>query len=926
MGVGATDKSDIRADFSNYGSPTHVKVFAPGTSILSTVPGGNYESFGWDGTSMSSPLVAGLAGLVRSQHKDWNAAQIMFQITGTADNLDALNPKYAGKMGYGRINALRALTNSVSAPGPDLDLLSVTVDDHSGGNGDGIPDPGETVKLYVTIQNSWGDAHGVQATIAFDPSVQWGVNVTHAVSSFGDVSGLMVPDSSIRTNTSDPINIALSGDLFPTVLPYTLTITANGGFFRQWKGSLSLSSRILLVDDDDGSNNIEAYYTSLLNRANLMYDYWDHHIQGTPPADFLKKYSTVIWACEWAFPSLDSTDRSNLALFLDQGGKLFISGQDIGWDLADPQDAAPSEYNSSHGASNIFYEKYLHAKYVADDGISPNIVGVAGDPIGDSLSFVRYQPGRASSEQFGDVADTINGSKAVFKVSGGTFFDGRTTAVRYDGVHKVVYFAFGGLESVTDSLIRKEVLRRTMKWLGGYEISVDALTDRETAVAPIVVTAAVTANPLTSVSLYWSPNSIRPFQRIIMALGAGGRYEATIPVQPIGTSIEYFVLAKAGSDYLPYDVHQFSIAPDRVPPAIAVADSIRNTMQWLGSYGCRAIITDQNGIDTANVFLHYRISTGTEQQTPMHRTANPNEYEGSIVSTDRLSSGDVIAYYISAIDNSLQKNTGRYPVGRALSFIIGTELVDDFEMPIDTIQRWNPGGWKRTSEYQYSGSYSITDSPDGDYAPNSDNVLAIKRTYDLSVQSKAVVRFAVKYEIDLSDTLYFEASNDAVHWNVLSGFNGTTFPFASLRKINADLGRFCGSGNEHVAIRFRLHADGALESDGAYIDDVEMQTGSLIVSVNKPENILPRETKLERNYPNPFNPSTTISFSLKEGAWTVLTIFDAMGREVETLCNSYQPAGKYAMTWNASGRASGVYFCRLVAGSYVATGRLLFLK
>jgi hypothetical protein len=532
---------------------------------------------------MASPLVAGLAGLVRSQHKDWNAAQVMFQITGTADNLDALNPKYAGKMGYGRINALRALTNTVPSPGPDLDLLSVTVDDHTGGNGDGILDPGEMVKLFVTIQNSWGDAHGVQASIAFDPSVQWGVNATHAVSSFGEVSGLMVPDSSIRTNASDPIIVALSNDLFPMVLPYTLTVTANGGFSRQWKGSLSLSSRILLVDDDDGSNNIESYYTSLLNRANLMYDYWDHHIQGTPSADFLKKYSTLIWACEWAFPSLDSTDRVSLAQFLDQGGRLFISGQDIGWDLADPQKDFPSEYNNSNGASNLFYEKYLHAKYVADDGISPNIAGVAGDPIGDTLTFVRYQPGRASSEQFGDVADTINGSKTVFKVSGGTFFDGRTTAVRYDGAHKVVYFAFGGLESITDSLIRREVLRRTMKWLDGYEISVDVLTDRETAADPLVITAAVTANSLSSVSLYWSPNSSRPFQRISMTLASGGRYTATIPAQPLGTSIEYFVLAKSGSNYLPYDVHQFFIAPDHVPPAIVVADTIRNTMQWCGS-------------------------------------------------------------------------------------------------------------------------------------------------------------------------------------------------------------------------------------------------------------------------------------------------------------------------------------------------------
>ncbi|MCX6135929.1 MAG: S8 family serine peptidase, partial [Ignavibacteriales bacterium] len=245
MSVGATDRYDVKASFSNYGVPARVKVFAPGTSILSTIPQSGYQSFGWSGTSMASPIAAGLAGLVRSLHKDWSAARVMFQMTATSDNLDVINLNYAGKMGYGRINAVRALTETTSLPGPELDILSVLVDDHDGGNGDGIPDPGETVKVIVTLQNSWGDAHGVHVSMVFDPAVQWGVMTIHPNSSIGDVSGLMQPDSSIRTNASDPLIVSLSTGLFPMVLPYTITVTADGGFSKQWSGSLSLSSRIL---------------------------------------------------------------------------------------------------------------------------------------------------------------------------------------------------------------------------------------------------------------------------------------------------------------------------------------------------------------------------------------------------------------------------------------------------------------------------------------------------------------------------------------------------------------------------------------------------------------------------------------------------------------------------------------------------------
>jgi hypothetical protein len=128
-------------------------------------------------------------------------------------------------------------------------------------------------------------------------------------------------------------------------VPYKVMITADGGYSREYNLTIPLSSKVLFVDDDDGTNNVEGYYFNALKALNVVYDYWDHNANGTPSAAVLSHYSTVIWACEWAFPSLDSSDRASLRLYLDGGGKLFLSGQDIGWDLADPTGASfPNEY------------------------------------------------------------------------------------------------------------------------------------------------------------------------------------------------------------------------------------------------------------------------------------------------------------------------------------------------------------------------------------------------------------------------------------------------------------------------------------------------------------------------------------------------------------------------------------------------------
>ncbi len=89
---------------------------------------------------------------------------------------------------------------------------------------------------------------------------------------------------------------------------------------------------------------------------------------------------------------------------------------------------------------------------------------------------------------------------------------------------------------------------------------------------------------------------------------------------------------------------------------------------------------------------------------------------------------------------------------------------------------------------------------------------------------------------------------------------------------------------------------------------------------------LPATFRLQQNYPNPFNPKTVIS-----GQWTVdsfvrLAVYDVLGREVAVLASGSYPAGRYSFTFDGTNLASGIYLCKLNAGSYSAIRKMLLIR
>jgi PKD repeat protein len=138
--------------------------------------------------------------------------------------------------------------------------------------------------------------------------------------------------------------------------------------------------------------------------------------------------------------------------------------------------------------------------------------------------------------------------------------------------------------------------------------------------------------------------------------------------------------------------------------------------------------------------------------------------------------------------------------------------------------------------------------------------------------------------------------------------------------------------------RLRFMCDASDNNDDVYIDDIVFRGTTSVVgsSANEPlaanaphtenEPVTPSASSLEQNFPNPFNPTTTISFRLTEPSQVRLEVFDVTGSRVAALVDRHMDAADYSVTFDGEGLSSGVYFYRLIVGSRTEMKKMILLK
>jgi hypothetical protein len=206
-----------------------------------------------------------------------------------------------------------------------------------------------------------------------------------------------------------------------------------------------------LVVDDDGGEPFEEYFAAALDSGGFTYGVWDLAASKLTE-EVGQAFPILVWNVGWSFPSLDVDDRAFLRDYLDGGGRLFLSGQDIGWDLNESND------NQDPG----FYQDYLHARYLRDDTNIYYLDGVPGDPVSDGLTLHIAGGDGANNQEYPSEIEAYDAfATEIFHYQGDGAGALRAKDTSSDA--RVVYLAFG-FEAIDNPTDRTALMSAAIWW------------------------------------------------------------------------------------------------------------------------------------------------------------------------------------------------------------------------------------------------------------------------------------------------------------------------------------------------------------------------------------------------------------------------------------------------------------------------------
>lgn len=896
-GVGATDQNDVIASFSSRGPVTwnfapyigtwiKPDISAPGVNIYSSLPGGGYAG-DWSGTSMAAPHVSGTVALMLQANPTLTVDQAKLLLQQTA--VDLGDAGMDNNYGWGRVNAFAAVSAALTGIG----TLEGTVYSSAGGTVEGAK-----VVLTDTGQRVYSDASGhyLIKAVAGDHSVQVSrfgydaytaaVSITADATTTLDVTLTQLPSGYVAGYVTDletlagiaaGISIKYMGDVvlststnpatgeynvtlpvgsydlvFNPAFPYPLTTRNGVAVVEGATTTLNIAldrAQVLLVDDDGGSG-YETYFEAAIAGAGRSY----LTVTEPPTAATMALFESVVWLTGDDYQTtLTTADMTEIAAYLDGGGRLFMSGQDIGYDVG----------------TTAFYTNYLHAAYVQDDVGLGGVLGAATNAVG--FGFVSEIKGGtgANNQAYPSEIDVIAPASPAFvydpavpaaaatsngvkknDVSPEAITSSGSAGLTFDnGTYKLVYFAFG-FEGVAETTTRTMLMDRILDWLQGYpKIAHTPLGDTEDGANPYRVVAYVTSDyfaldPATIALVYDAGAGDVTVH--MTATGVPDEYEAFIPAQTMGTEVAYYITASDVEGHVtthpmgaPGIRHTFRVAWDTEDPVV-VHMRHRDTNDLVGPYHIYAEVTDNIGVES--VYLMYALNSGLPHRQRMELQPD-GRYYGAIPGPTEV--GDYFDYWIYAMDEAYAGNVTRTPATGAYHFDIVEYFLWDFE-PDD-------GGFLQTGNVWEWGT--PTTGPGA--AHSGVNLWATKlaTTYPASSNAKlespvvtlaaskpyAILSFWHWYEMEnLYDGGNVKVSADGgATWSLVTpvrGYDGTA------KTTTAGIpGELCFTGTAHmfwqeemfdlsaysgqsIMLRFHFGSDASVHKSGWYVDDVKLRS------------------------------------------------------------------------------------------------------
>ena len=903
--VASTANGDYKSGFSTY--HLSVDISSPGSGILSATLDNDYATA--SGTSMASPLAAGVGALIKSQFPGLSSYELALRISATADDIYDVNPEYYLLLGNGRVNANNGVTytdNELNEIPVRLGLSQFSVSDVLNGNGDASFDPGETIDIDISLYNY--SIMGSENVNIYLTSSDSRLNIIDNA----EINLVVAPEDTIILDQAFSVTIANSAAVGIAVL--NVIIEQDDVDLNSFEISINIGKTPILLVDDDNGGVAEKFYSTILDSMYVPYSIWDR-MNGPLTYAMVQNSPIIIWLTEWAFPSLDFDDRTVLIEYLDNGGNLYLSGQDLGWDLNE---------NPGDSSQTMFFLNYLHADWGGDDANVSSVVGMPGNPISDGLNFDIYQPGYPSANQYPDYFTPHDDATLIFSYSNGLHM-----GLSYKGNYRLVYTGtgletFGSNSSSTAPADVNEhqtvFLERTLNYLNF--INHTPLTDSEDSTASVYFFVSIFngGTDFNGPYLHYRLNSGQ-FNTVEMNDTTDSFYYTLDPPNQ-SVIVEYYF--SVYNNYYNWtnpintdDTFIFSIGRDLIPPELSELVSLPSIIDRSGIASVSVLASDNIGVDS--VYLHWYYSFDPAEIVSIPMALDGYHWKGDIEWND-LSGNDRVYYFASAIDSASNVNVG---YSDTLNFqIINKTVLTSWDKQIigqwDTGQSW--GLWFINADMKYG----MNDSPGGRYENNKSDYLTLVEPFDLSTYQSAYLKFWTGTFLRENDIGTVEISSNASNWQPIYTMTGMNV----YDTVIVDVTDYLDSG---VYLRFHIVTDASGVSSGWYIDDIHLLVDTSIVLASNNGVGLPLDFNLSQNFPNPFNPSTAIRFSIPEENMVTIEIFDMLGRLIDVIYSQKTQPGDHIVHWGATDSqhnpvSTGVYFYRIQSANYSQTRKMLYLK